>query len=130
MCNPMPISRALKVYAATYLVRTKNIDCEGAVLIIEGTEITVADIRNPRAPDSRAFVGTCIAHPFPPACEEGQEERWLPPNIDSRCIFNIDEVRFDAPMAVSFTGNIATMWGSTKIACTVSRITNSLYCAL
>ena len=132
MINPMPISRAIKVYAATCLVR-ENIESQGAVLIIEGTEITVAGIGIPRAPDTRdnrRFIGTCIAHPFPPAHEEGKEEVWLPPTIECRCSVYIDEVRFDAPMAISFTENIDTMWGPSKIACTVSRITNSLYCAL
>ena len=116
MTNPLPILRGLKVYADHNLA-TPNIESADQVFIQEGTEITVAAIYDPSAPDTKRFIGTCFAS------EESKDER-LPPSIESRCRFNIDSVRFDAPINLPIAADTTAQWGPSKIACTVTRISD------
>ena len=89
------------------------------IFVLEGTEITVKAIYNPKALNTQRFVGTCIAR------EECKEDHLLPQlSVCTTCAFDIGRVRFDAPIALPIAANTPAQWGETMIACTVTTITD------
>ena len=116
MTTTVPISRDLTVYSAISIALVNQEDDE-KVFIQEGTQITVEGIYKPKIADTRIFIGTCIARP-----EESKDD--VLPSIFSRCRFNIDLVRFDVPISLPIGANALERWGPSKIACTVTRISD------
>jgi hypothetical protein len=116
-----PISPGALVYSS-HDVSTEDNDTGDMVRIPQGTEIKVIRICNPSAADTTVFFGECLA----------SSEWFLGLSQRSAyssctCRFSIGGVRMDAPITPA-TAKTRAQWGTSRIACTVNRITDSFSC--